>query len=400
MIVLSDFVRTPLSSGVALSCNLKIDNNVRDMVFTVTADEDLAAVIKPNPTAFLMAILIPAMERGEDIHIVGTIDAALLHRLNRYAVSLLSNKYKNCRPIAITCSEVATTSSVKNTPGAATGMSCGVDSLRTHAIYANGGGDIPEEYRLKLLAVFDVGAFFSSEVEYPRILEKARDVGRQSGCRAIGVSANINELYAGHFGESCTLRHTACAYCLTDLIDFYLVSSAYGWNVVGLAENPYVSIEATDPILLPLLSSSRLELIPAVANENRFKKIVNLFEKPSFVSFINTCTRPISKRDVEKNCGTCKKCAEFLLIAQSLGKINLVAPHFDIKAFQERQFRIHQRLFTRDTINRVRCPAHLDVQLLEIVRTNGIPFGSRIVGRLIGGILLLSQALGGSTGRK
>lgn len=395
MIVLSEFSRTLTSVGADISCKLKIDDGERELRFNVAVDEDLAAKIQPNPVAFLMAVLVPAMERGEDIHVEGTIDGALLHKLNQYAISVLHNKYESYRQIKITCAKTVPVTAIQVPLGAMTGMSCGVDSLRTHLAYGGSDKDIPERYRLRALSVFDVGAFSDSEIEYPRILAKASEIADKSECRTIGVSANIQELYKGQHRHSCTVRHVACAYALMDLVDVYMVSSAYEWDVVTAKENPLIAIEATDAILLPMLSSARLELFSAVANESRYEKTVEIIEKSPFIGFIDTCTRPIFKRDVSKNCGSCEKCGEILLIAESLDKLDVITPNFNMEAFRNRRFRIYQRMFTNITTDRVYCPEIVSRRLGDLARSLDVPFGSVIFGVLVGKTLLFINILKG-----
>lgn len=395
MITLSNFAKNTSPVGADISCDLEIDGSKTDVTFSITADRDLATKIQPHPIAFLMAILIPAMERGEDIHVEGEIDAALLHKLNQYAISLLHNKYNAYRPITITCAEIASMPALQVPLGAMTGMSCGVDSLRTHLAYGWDDKSIPERYQLGALSVFDVGAFSNSEIEYPRILAKADEIAKQSGCHAIGVSANISELYEGPHRHSCTVRHVACAYALVDLVNVYMVSSAYEWDVVTAKENPLIAIEGMDAILLPLLSSAGLELFSAVANEPRYEKTVEIIEKSPFIGFIDTCTRPIFKRDVSKNCGSCEKCGEILLIAESLGKLDVIAPNFNMEAFRKRRFRIYQRMFTNITTDRVYCPEVVPRRLGDLARALHVPFGSVFTGVLVGKLLLIVDALKG-----
>ena len=392
MITLSNFRRRRSDSGVDVSCDVLIDGHKDEITFHVTVDDDLADVVFPHPVSFAMAMLVPAMERGKDIHVDGHIDPALLHRLNFFAVTMLHSKYEQFKPITITAVPRTSDTSTKVPLGAMSGMSCGVDSLRTQMIYAD-GGDAPDRYKLRVLSVFNVGSFFDPILEYPRILEKARDIAEETNCRTIGVSSDFGRYYAGKFRDSCTIRHAACAYSLIDLVDVYMVSSAYEWNAVNADKTSRTACEAIDPILLPMLASDRLEIFSAAANESRRFKTEEIVNHSPFIHMIDTCTRPISKRAIEKNCGTCRKCGEVLLIAEAMGKIETVAPYFDMDAFEKRRFRVFQRMFTNITIDKRLAPKLVSRIEGDLAKQVKAPFGSIFIGVLVGKLTLLAGAL-------
>lgn len=392
MIKIDNFAKIVTETGADLTSDVEIDGAKTSVTFKITADGDPASKIVPNPLSFLLGMLVPAMERGEDIHVGAAIDSELLHRLNTYVISLLNSKNAAYKLITVTCDEPLSYPALGIVPlGALTGMSCGVDSLRTQMVYGGGDPTIPARYQLKTMAVFDVGAFFDPTTEYPRILAKAHKVAAGSDCRALGVSSDFGRFYSGAFADSCTMRHVACAYSLVDLIDVYLVSSTYPWDVIAADGTAPTAMEALDPILLPLLSSQRLEMFSACADEGRHDKVLDLIANSSFLSSIDICTRPVSKRSIEKNCGTCMKCGDFLLAAEEVDKLDLVAPYFDMESFEKRRFRIFQRIFTDMAIMKKRYPLLARDGKKE--RALSVPFGAYFVGTAVGKITVLLQSL-------
>lgn len=393
MITISNFEVERTHDGVDVSCKTDIDQQTTRLSFSIIVDDDLADIISPHPIAFAFALLIPAMERGEDIHINADIDAALLHRVNAYVIPMLNSKYPKYKQITVTSDGVLTKKPHTSKPlGAMTGMSCGVDSLRTQLIYGD-KGDVPDKYRLTALSVFDVGAFFNSDLEFPRILKKAREIGALTGCKAIGVRSDFDKFYGYGHRDSCTVRHVACAYCLSDLIDVYMVSSAYEWDGVNAYMDSRTAFEAIDPMLLPMLASDDLEMWSAAASESRLTKTQQIISHSPFIHTIDLCTRPSSKRDISKNCGSCKKCAAFLLIAESMGKLDDVAPYFDIASFKKRRFRIYQRVFTSTTIEKTLAPNLVSRLEGETARKLDAPFGAIAAGTLFGKLILLARKL-------
>ena len=391
MITLEKFTKHVADDAVVVSCTADIDGETQKIAFEIRCDEELKNVIEVKPIAFVTALLIPAMERGEDIYVDDVLDADQVHRINKYIVSMLSEKNRTLTSITVTSkSQKAFAPPKPGTRGALTGMSCGVDSLRTLMVYGPDGQDVPDHYRLKYFGVYDVGAFYNSAQQFPRALEKAKQVADSNGCKVFGVSSDFGKFYETSFPLSCTMRHVACTMCLTDFVDVYLVSSAYPWPVVGIQANAPTAMEALDPILLPMLSTNQLEMFSACANDRREDKVKSLLLHSPYLNQIDVCTRPTDKRDYNINCGTCQKCADFVLLAEYMGLKDKIAPYFDLVSFERRKFRIFQRIFTSQTIFLRQYPGLARDEVKE--RAVPSPFGSIFVGILIGKLVLLADA--------
>lgn len=392
MITLSTFGKHQRDDGVEVFCTAQIDSDLTRVEFKISADDDVTSLITPRAEPFLIGLLIPAMERGEDIYVDATLDAGLLHRINKYVISALCEKLPNLTPIVVTCAHTheAVERSSQNR-GGMTGMSCGVDSLRTLMVYGEHANNVPERYRLKYLSVFDVGAFYDSARQFPHALSKAQEVASISNCRAIGVHSNIARFYQTSFPLSCTFRHAACAYSLCDIASAYLVSSAYPWWLVGVDHRTPTAMEACDPVLLPMISSEDLELISSCADEARPQKIEEIIRYSPNLAQIDVCTRPTDKRDFKLNCGTCRKCSDFIIQAEYMGMREGIEPYFDMAAYERRKFRIFQRNFTGKMIYRRTFPNHPR----DDRRERGVksPFGAIQTGILLGKFFVLLDVL-------
>lgn len=390
MITLAQFKKTQTDNGAVVSCTVEIDGETRNVSFEIDCEANLAQSISVKPVAFVIAFLIPAMERGENIYVDGILDAAQLHKINTYVISILAEKNRDLTVIDVKCkTQQAFPDAISGPRGALTGMSCGVDSLRTLMVYGNEGNDIPDRYRLKYFGVYDVGAFYDPAQQYPHALEKARVIAAENNYAAFGVSSDFGKYYKTNFALSCTMRHVACTTCLSDFVDVYLVSSAYPWQVIGIVHDAPTAMEALDPILLPMLSSSQLEMFSACANEKRDNKSRSLIVESPYLDQIDVCTRPTDKRDFRINCATCQKCADFVLLAQNMGHLDKVAPSFDLASFERRKFRVFQRIFTAQTIFRRDFPGFVRNEVVE--RSVPSPFGAIFVGILFGKIILFTR---------
>lgn len=107
------------------------NGNEREVFFEIEASKEDLARIQPHSSAFVVALIVPAMERGEDLHIEAPVDPDLLDNLNAYVVPLLLSMFPRFKPISVTASGTDTLPLTGDRRAASTGMSCGIDSLAT-----------------------------------------------------------------------------------------------------------------------------------------------------------------------------------------------------------------------------------------------------------------------------
>src|SRR5208337_3813778 len=74
----------------------------------------------------LIALLIPTMAKGEDVHVAGTISERLWYNVSGPYQRLLQHVIPSLRRIRIFPGEVQSRN--QRAPGVATGFSCGIDS--------------------------------------------------------------------------------------------------------------------------------------------------------------------------------------------------------------------------------------------------------------------------------
>lgn len=349
MISLSKFQITPTNGEITLTCDLDLDGDRQQIYYQITCPENKQDQITVNAACFVVGMVIPAMERGLDIHIDGALDATLLHKLNYFVVPFLLAYNKALKPIVITCAQTTEPDDGYVAKGALTGMSCGVDSLETLSRYTQ--DDLPERYKIRSIAVYDVGAFDDTTAEDTKTrklftIDKASYVARESGCDFYVVSSNISSFYKTNFQKSVSLLNVSCAYALADICDTYLCSSSAAYTMVSMTERKLRAIDNLDAILLPLLGSPRLEVISSGAGTNRFRKVMHIVENSKFLDQIEICTRPQQKKNSAKNCGSCLKCSQFLMIAEQQGKLAHFEDMFDLAEYHRRRVRVVQRTIT------------------------------------------------------
>ena len=112
-------------------------------------------LVSNSSDAFLVALLIPAMELGEDIHIEGSISERLLFNLSGGFQKLLQNIIPRLNHVKIFAED---TSSRQTQPanGVATGFSGGIDSFSVLADHFY--SKIPQKFRITHLLFNNVGS--------------------------------------------------------------------------------------------------------------------------------------------------------------------------------------------------------------------------------------------------
>lgn len=374
MITLSEFTRQQQGEALNISCDVEIDGSTQPLTFDLIVPENDQTQITARPEPFLLAMLIPAMERGEDIHVEGSLNETLLFQINTFVVTALSTQQKSLHPISITARDHRSDLADETPRGAFVGMSCGVDSLHTELTFSQ--PNVPPRYQLRALALFDAGSFYDTDIEKPRIAQKAADVAKRGSYPLYQIQSNMAQFYSGAFNQSSTLRHVACAYCLAPLFDSFLVSSTYDWPLISVNPALGKSIAATDPIVLPFLSTREIEFVSAGADVLRPDKIEQVIQNSPYLELLDPCTRPTPKRPGAKNCGSCTKCGLVLLVAERLGLLEQFRDTFDLDAFKRRRFRIFQRMYTSHAYKRGHGPA------FRYLKHHGVkpPFGAYAIG--------------------
>ncbi len=82
-----------------------------------------------------VGLLIPAMERGQDLHLEGAASPRLIHSLNHNVVPLLLGTMPSLHRVRVSAAKSSGMAAGSEGRGAATGLSAGVDSLTTVADY-------------------------------------------------------------------------------------------------------------------------------------------------------------------------------------------------------------------------------------------------------------------------
>ncbi len=109
-------------------CRVSVESAKGNEILWYSLHESFGDLLSNYSDAFLVALLLPAMAMGEDIHIDGTISDRLLYNLSGAFQKLLQNVIPSLSQVRIFPEDTLSRQS-QSTSGVATGFSGGIDSF-------------------------------------------------------------------------------------------------------------------------------------------------------------------------------------------------------------------------------------------------------------------------------
>ena len=338
----------------------------------------------------LLALLIPAMSRGEDIFVRGPVSPLLLHQVRGPVQAMLRCVLPTLRRIRIEAEETATVTAPSGR-GVVTGFSGGVDSFCVLADHT--GPDVASELRISHLLYNNVGSHSDGgEGLFEERRARLRPAVDRLGLPFIGINSNVNDFFTGTgltFQQTHTVRNAAAALLFQAEIPLYLYASSFAFSDIAVMEDP--ALARTDPVLLPMLGTEAMRLLPSGTEYSRVEKTVRVAEVEASYEFLDVCVWATHAG----NCSKCWKCMRTLLTLDIAGLIERYGRVFDLRVYRERRARfIGEVLQSRHPLMR---------EILAFARDRGVslPWISRAYSMLpLDRARALKKSIDAWTGRK
>ena len=348
-----------------VSANIDCDGASRRLAFISEGNHPYLEKAEPSMDPFALSMLIPAMERGEDLVIEGPVDEILLESLRSSVQMLAGQVNRGWKPVKILAESRQESRLPEMQLGAATGMSCGIDSLTTYQLYRDLPGT-PEQHRIKLFLHNNVGSHIGKGA-FVRQLENVMRFGDGAGIPVVSVAADFSPFYRSPFIKNHILRNVAAALANGHLFQTYHHSAGQSFSK-AVSSSRFSGIGAVESVLLPALSTRRHTFRVAGAHLSRFQKTERLLTSEVAHRHLTVCIRDHPEgRDV-LNCGRCYKCAAFLAQAEAAGVINNFRATFDVDAYLAHRSHAFLR-FLRHSIGDRRL--NYDLELLHRLMERG-----------------------------
>lgn len=298
-----------------------------------TVEPQFAGLMTDLSDAALVALLIPAMATGEDIRLAGTISDPLWHSVSGPYQRLLRHIFPDLQPVRIAADALCAGGAP--VAGVATAFSGGIDSFSVLADYHFADG--PSNARVTHLLFNNVGSHGKAgEQLFHARYTRLQPTADRMGLPFVRVNSNLDTFYGKDFGflETHTARNASVPLLLQCGIGRYLYASGYSFAEANAV--PTRNIGHSDTMLLPLLSTSTLEMRSAGAEYTRVEKVRRLADLPATYDALDVCVRGGNAG----NCSTCSKCLRTLLTMEIAGVIDRYADIFDLAAYRQRRNRI------------------------------------------------------------
>ena len=313
--------------------------------------------------AFVVALLILAMEQGEDVYIQGSMSEKLYYNLSHYGIHLLCINMPSLSKIKLFPEKLYSDVHTHSNAGAATGFSGGVDSFCVIANHYY--EDVPEHFKMSHILFNNVGSHnMGGRRLFRERYETLQPAARELGLPFIAIDSNLNDHVPFNFKSTHTVRNTAVALLLQNAIKKFYYASGFSYKDCQIAARNNIS--DFDPVILPLLSTETIDCIASGWQYTRVEKTKKVSELDLSYRYLDVCVNSSNAG----NCSACWKCLRTLLTFDILGKIENYNAVFDL----EKYFAVKNR-YVR-TILGSKYPLHREI--LQLAERNKIELDSHI----------------------
>lgn len=307
---------------------------------------------KTRMDGFLVGMLFPAMQYGENIHVNGCVSEKLLFNLNNFVVPLILTFSPSCKKITISAEE--TSANRLDGYGVGAGFSGGVDSFCT--IYDHFELEQSPSHKINSFLFLNVGSHGGGEQEDRLEFAKKKFQVRYNylkkfpeeiGLDLIPLDSNLHAFHPWGHQKTCTLTMVSGILLLEAFFKKYYCASL-GWSYSEIFQYYKTDLDKDiamfDPALLPLLSTESLDFIPDGWQYTRVDKTLRIINYAPVRKYLNVC---VSGHDAMDNCSVCPKCCRTLMTLNSIGRLEQFKQVFDIdiyKKTKERRYIYEQML--------------------------------------------------------
>ncbi|WP_081617386.1 hypothetical protein [Thioalkalivibrio sp. ALMg11] len=316
-----------------------------------------------------LALLIPAMAFGEDIHFSTTVSEKLLRNLNGPIQTILFAIAPHLTHVEVKAAPA------RRTPHhgdalVATGFSAGVDSFCTLTQYHP--DHAPQGFGLSFLTYNNVGSQRNSDTrEFIERYETLKQKASQEGFGLVPVDSNMDDFFHAlkelDFMQTHSIRNGATALLFQERTCRFLYSSAYPYGSTFVGKTR--SIGHADPVLLPLLGTESIDLVPVGGELTRVQKTVALGENRTARRGLDVCVT----NESGENCSRCEKCLRTLLCLEITGNLKNFSEAFDLGIYKR-----HRTRYIAETLRGRRAYDKELQEAMKLYRFRG-PLKARII---------------------
>lgn len=309
--------------------------DTEDTIWISVSDEHSEILNSENYDSFLMQPLYMAMYYHTDLRIHGTVSKELFRNVQDHLIPILCSFSDKLTPINIYVDGFSECGEGQSIIG--TGISCGVDSLATVYKYFENESD--SDYRINTLFMLNCGwhGKYGDQKTIDVFKERCaqnKKAADELGLSFIEVDSNLHA-FLPHLGDQASyFALYSVVFALEKGIKKYYLSSSYSYEEImrtGYRSRNRDFSEYGDAIALPLLRTSRCEIISDGCQQSRSQKTEMISDWEISKKYLNVCCI----NDSEENCSRCHKCVRTMIPLYALGKLENYSDVFDLKTWDE-----------------------------------------------------------------
>lgn len=300
-----------------------------------SVDRAHADMLSMRADAALVALLIPAMQRGEDLHVEGIVSEQLYYNVTGAVQKILQIVIPSLWRIRIDADDVQPATG--RAPGVAAGFSGGIDSY--HVLAEHHYGNPLPGYRLTHLLYNNVGAHGKlSDTLFPAQYARLAAATAHLGLPFITVDSNLTDFYHGFtFQQTHSPRNLSVPLLLQNGIGRFFYASAFDFTATKVQQAH--DLAYCDAVLIPLLGTEALDTLSVGSDVTRVEKTLRVATLEGSYRSLDICVSTqntvLAGGDVAAaNCSSCWKCRRSLLTLEIAGYLDRYAQVFDLAVYR------------------------------------------------------------------
>ncbi len=294
-----------------------------------------ADLLSDRADAAALALLIPAMARGQDLIIDGTLSQRLYYNLRGPVQKILQLVIPSLRRIRVEADDVQ--AATARPAGVACGFSGGIDSY--YVLAEHHYGNPPPGYRLTHLLYNNVGAHGKlAHTIFPTYYARLSKTTAQLGLPFIAVDSNLADFYKSFtFQQTHVLRNLAVPLVLQGGLGRFFYAATFDYSTIRV--KPSDDLAYADPVLIPCLGTESLDTLVVGCDVSRIEKTAHVAGIPDSYHTLDICVAPQYRMLADgavaaANCSRCWKCRRTLLALEILGALDRYAGVFDLEIYR------------------------------------------------------------------
>ena len=307
-----------------------IENELGNNILWYNIDKTFGDLLSNTADAPLVALILPAMELGEDIHIDGKVSEKLLYNLTGPFQKLLQKIIPSLHQIKIYPSEIYTEEKAPKL-SVAMGFSGGVDSYSALAdfYYTN----TLKGLKVTHLLFNNVGSHGrGGEQLFRKRYEQLKPAVGHLKLPLLLINSNLDAFYSKklHFEQTHTLRNASVAHLLKGGIGHFMYASTFSYADLFVGQSGDTAY--CDPFILPILSTNSIDVFSIGSEYSRVEKTLSVAQLPDSYKALDVCANPNNTSGFI-NCSACWKCLRTMATLEIADRLDLYNLVFNIDTY-------------------------------------------------------------------